>query len=375
MRKAFIFLIIAFFISGLDRYGDRTIWDLDVKGVFLRKPSLQLIERARRHGFNCIFIPQKATLKGTDDLRVYRISDMEGNGDVVEVVPLKIEGDELSSFRKAVRKRDRWVRRLILRLKKGRAPFLKVPSLNSSVFFLLTGVRSFVLKLPLTILSEKRPEGVDPSRFIAWVVGKEGLEEKILSLFKGGMRGFVLAEFSEIKEEELIKLERITAPEKAWRRAGENFLPVPFYYQETDYYCGPASVKMVIEYLTGERLSQKWLAKKMGTKGPTAGTAPRRIVEFLREYTKEPFDEVELFSHRLIEKNIKLGFPVIARVKTSFLSGWKGSYGHYVVIKGWAGAYYYVNDPVKGMVFYSKEELERAVVRHYYGPLLIVRCR
>ncbi|OPX34526.1 hypothetical protein B1H10_03475, partial [candidate division KSB1 bacterium 4484_188] len=96
---------------------------------------------------------------------------------------------------------------------------------------------------------------------------------------------------------------------------------------------------------------------------------------FLRKYTGESFREVEAFSHEIIEKNIEYGFPVIARLETSYLRGWNDDFGggHFIIIKGFTKNFYFVNDSVKGKVFYSREEIENAVEKHCFGPLLIVR--
>jgi len=41
--------------------------------------------------------------------------------------------------------------------------------------------------------------------------------------------------------------------------ASETHLPVPFFYQEKDYYCGPAALEMVFDYY-GENISQSEIA-------------------------------------------------------------------------------------------------------------------
>ncbi|RKY76612.1 hypothetical protein DRQ07_10015, partial [candidate division KSB1 bacterium] len=151
----------------------------------------------------------------------------------------------------------------------------------------------------------------------------------------------------------------------------------PQYFQKTTYYCGPASVQMLLDFLMNRKIEQDTLAKWMETKGPTAGTRPVLIMKFLRKFTGEPFREVEAFSHEIIEKNIEYGFPVIARVETSYLRGWDDDSGggHFILIKGFTKNFYYVNDAVKGKVFYSRKEIEEATVKHVFGPLLIVRVK
>jgi len=44
-----------------------------------------------------------------------------------------------------------------------------------------------------------------------------------------------------------------------------NMIDVPYHAQEKTYYCGPASVQMTIEYLSGDIIPQQVLATEMKT--------------------------------------------------------------------------------------------------------------
>lgn len=44
-----------------------------------------------------------------------------------------------------------------------------------------------------------------------------------------------------------------------------NILDIEVYYQETDYYCGPAVAQMLIKYVTNRLIPQNTLARDMGT--------------------------------------------------------------------------------------------------------------
>ncbi|MDD2591924.1 MAG: C39 family peptidase [Erysipelotrichaceae bacterium] len=59
----------------------------------------------------------------------------------------------------------------------------------------------------------------------------------------------------------------------------EESLAIIGYEQENNYYCGPASVKVVLNYLTGVAYSQQSLATAMGT--TTNGTTRSAIVNKL----------------------------------------------------------------------------------------------
>ncbi len=379
MRKLFFFFAVLSLFA-LDRYGERTIWDFEIKGVYMEKWNAELAAAARRFGFDTVVLRERPrNLSSFGGLRILQVVDIDeakttSPSEIYEMPALQLTSrDLIKEFSRKAKKREKTLRKIFA---KGKKVILKVPfSRTASELFLKTGLLPFFLKLPGVFISERRGDFIPREKFIAWIEGSAGVEVKVLSLFKNGMAGFILKDFQSLSDEELLKIAKITNPKIKLRINLPDYLDVPMYYQETDYYCGPASVKMIIDYLMGEKLSQDFLAKQMGTKGPTAGTPPRRIMEFLRRYTGEPFSEYPGFSHSLIEKNIRYGFPVIARVKTSYLSGWKGAYGHYIVIKGFAGDFYYVNDPVKGKVFYTKKEIENAVVKHYFGPLLIVRLK
>ena len=45
----------------------------------------------------------------------------------------------------------------------------------------------------------------------------------------------------------------------------QKFLSVPVFRQETKYWCGPASVQMIVKYKTGKKVSQSTLASYMNT--------------------------------------------------------------------------------------------------------------
>jgi predicted double-glycine peptidase len=58
-------------------------------------------------------------------------------------------------------------------------------------------------------------------------------------------------------------------------------VPIPHHFQETDYTCGAASVKMVLEALGLDHVDEAALARRLGT-DDEIGTRQRRIVEELR---------------------------------------------------------------------------------------------
>lgn len=59
-----------------------------------------------------------------------------------------------------------------------------------------------------------------------------------------------------------------------------NGLSVPLYQQANSYYCGPASVQMVVKYITGVYIQQSTLASSMGT-ASNGGTHVYRVAQEL----------------------------------------------------------------------------------------------
>ena len=121
-------------------------------------------------------------------------------------------------------------------------------------------------------------------------------------------------------------------------------LSVPLYQQQEGYYCGPASVQMVLKYLTGTTYSQATLANSMGT-AENGGTYVYRIRNELNSRTsagnyqylgtwEASFSDSLIYS---IDKNK----PVICHVKTGILPNYNyaSNTGHYIVSTGYYVAY------------------------------------
>ncbi len=373
-RVLFLFLVGVFLFSlSMDREGKKTVWDFSVKGVFIKNCSSQLVKKALRFGFKDIFIPYECEMK---EFNVKKVCTSPLRGCSLLVFK-QFDCDIESKTKKEIEKCFKLKRKIAknyVKFLKNRLIFLPFFSSPYELYF-KTGLTVKQLDSSKFILSYKKFSWIKKENFIIVVSETEGIESKILSAFSSGIDGFVLWNFSEIPDEELYNIGKIIGFPHGIRLNSKLYLDVPVRYQKTDYFCGPAVSQMLFLYLKGKKVSQFELAKIMKTKGPTAGTRPVEIEKFLKENVDIGYFQYEGFSHEIIEKNIKHGFPVIARVKTSYLRGWKGAYGHYILIKGISKDYYYVNDPVKGSVFYSKKEIEKAVVNHYYGPLLIVRFK
>lgn len=119
-----------------------------------------------------------------------------------------------------------------------------------------------------------------------------------------------------------------------------NFISVVYCAQETDYYCGPASVQMALSYLMDSFPSQSLLAREMHTNPWLRAT-----------YTSEmrvPFDRRDLslvFEETLDLDELKTynsnGYPVIILI----YSDTNYRYQHYVLVVGYDSNAVYVHDP------------------------------
>ena len=141
-------------------------------------------------------------------------------------------------------------------------------------------------------------------------------------------------------------------------------LNVPLKKQSKYYFCGPASLQMVIEY-KGKSYSQGELAQRSKT-SISEGTYVYRMVETLNSILNNQYVYVNLtdqaFSLGLIY-SIDKGYPVICHTLTSSLKHYKGKgSGHYVVATGYAYGFYGNTDGVSDVYYNDPNNLNQ-----YYG--------
>ena len=115
-------------------------------------------------------------------------------------------------------------------------------------------------------------------------------------------------------------------------------MAVPFYKQETRYFCGPATARQTIAYIKGSALSQSTLASIMGTTSSN-GTDGSRVVSCINAYQTRylyqrlyPTSESSMIT--VAGKAINTwAAPPILHVKMD--AGWPyTSKGHYMNISG-----------------------------------------
>ena len=137
-------------------------------------------------------------------------------------------------------------------------------------------------------------------------------------------------------------------------------LDIEVFKQEKDYYCGPANIKMVVQYLESSSESQSVYANYMGTDDAGESNAYdmwRSLNHYTsRSWTESWYSEYSTSSFaNLVKNNIDDNKPLILNARTKTLYMYNGvNLGHYITISGytytasfgdspWYGYFYYVD--------------------------------
>lgn len=105
--------------------------------------------------------------------------------------------------------------------------------------------------------------------------------------------------------------------------------------QTNPYVCGPAALKILIEF-SGNKITQKQIIK-ISKPTPKEGTPPRRLISTAKKLRFKVFQKFNAKT-KDVEKFISKGLPVMV-----VYQAWRG--GHYSVIYGFDNKYFYVSDP------------------------------
>ena len=124
-------------------------------------------------------------------------------------------------------------------------------------------------------------------------------------------------------------------------------LPIAQNYQDNGYTCCPTSLSMATMCLFGYK-SEKKCADTLGTIYGS-GTDPSKLVANAPKlgYTATPIQR----NYNAVLKSLQHGKPVIAHIQTAPATclGYRGDYGHYILIYWCKNGQYYIADPTKGM--------------------------
>ncbi len=113
-----------------------------------------------------------------------------------------------------------------------------------------------------------------------------------------------------------------------------------YHVQEAQYYCGPASVQMVLDWLGGQSLpTQTALAAELGT--PVGGPTLVDTMPLPFEKRDLSVEEVQGLSVAALKESVANDYPVIILM---YLDNGL-VYGHYVVVVGYNEGGVFVHDP------------------------------
>ena len=153
---------------------------------------------------------------------------------------------------------------------------------------------------------------------------------------------------------------------------------VPVYQQSKKLSCGPAALRMVLEYY-GVKKSEKEIAKavggirKYGIKTVDLGWYAKKLgykVELLSYNRKLSKDRAKIKKTQITDilKFIKKEIPLILAVRSCLLHDKKYSkLGHFIVITDYKKGLFYYNDPLDG----KRHRIERdSLLLAWYNNVL-----
>ncbi|WHQ36670.1 C39 family peptidase [Spiroplasma sp. SV19] len=152
-------------------------------------------------------------------------------------------------------------------------------------------------------------------------------------------------------------------------------LQVNLFYQETNYWCGPATLQMIVDYFTNTIISQRELSAQLYTEH-YHGTYPEDMVNSLNQLAtpKKPryinkriqqnfggtIEEQKIF-YQNIKYSLSHNFPVALAIHGKY--PWSGYMRHYVVIYGIKAAQkfenfkYLILDPTLGKIDIEQSQI------------------
>ena len=168
-----------------------------------------------------------------------------------------------------------------------------------------------------------------------------------------------------------------------------NYVPtklnVTAYRQETTYWCGPANIKQVVQYINGSSSSQSTYASSMGTISSDGTYVYKMTNELNKRQSKFTYAYKEISNSmtttqfmEIVKNSIFSSKPMILHANTKSLYLYNGTaLGHYLTLNGFAydvqapgpqsppKIYYtdpYYKDYGRGSVFGTHEEGVSAVL-------------
>lgn len=120
------------------------------------------------------------------------------------------------------------------------------------------------------------------------------------------------------------------------------FFKCQHYEQKTNYTCGTASVRMVVDfYEDGRNYDEDVLLRYLGSQ-PVVGTEADDVADFFKTYDYHVFHS-EGCSVKTLEYFVSRGLPTIINYRNQL-----GNVGHFAVVVGYTSKALILNDPWNG---------------------------
>lgn len=159
-------------------------------------------------------------------------------------------------------------------------------------------------------------------------------------------------------------------------------LNVPVYRQETGYWCGPATVKQVLQFINKTSSSQQYYADKLGT--TTSGTDMTVIPSVLNNHQSRNTYVMTKVIHQsnwsmYLRESTRNRVPVILDIKVLSEDGWPyTTAGHFLCTTGYDERTYnsvaiQVSDPhptYYGTYWYSESNLFKVNYQHFRQSII-----
>jgi hypothetical protein len=204
-------------------------------------------------------------------------------------------------------------------------------STDNTLVYVVIGAIVAVLIVALLLVRRRRKATPSPAHGSASVPS--------VAVHRFGGSGFFRRHFTIALLVLIVSTISVLGCQQAYAIPSSNMLQVPYHPQETDYYCGVASVQMAIHYISGDVIPQDTLAKELKTV-PKEGTWTYMM--------HKPFDLRRYPAVHQAHATLDELKNQNSRGYVSVIVIWADTdhkYTHYVVVIGYNATGIFVNDP------------------------------
>ena len=137
-----------------------------------------------------------------------------------------------------------------------------------------------------------------------------------------------------------------------------NKLSITPYQQSNYYYCGPANVKMIVQYLNGTSAPQSTYASYMNTDSQGQSYV-YQVTNALNYYTSKTYNYVQGQTYNSntfatqVQSNIQANKPIVLHAWTQSLYMYNGvGIGHYLTVNGYTYSASFGSNPGIANIYY-----------------------